>query len=120
MANATALRKLKRALGHFNAIDGKMQISTVLTLVEIAIATEEEREMTTRDLETTVGIKSGAASRNSYYWGAGHKEMTGGHQFVNVDMDPVDRRLRILSLSEKGKFFINRLKEDLQDGASQR
>ena len=113
MSNSKSLklREFRKMLRNFNALDSKMQVSTVLALVEIAIANEDKQDITTKDLEKAMGVMSGTASRNTYYWGDGHKMMSGAFGFVKVEMNPDDRRRRTLNLTEKGKFFINQLTE---------
>lgn len=103
------LRQLIGALRKFNAFDPKMQVSTMLTLLEVAQAAEAGRDISTQDIETRVGLKSGTASRNIYYWEDGHQENTGGHGFVSVRINHNDRRRRDLRLTPKGVGFINSL-----------
>lgn len=86
-----------------------LQISTVLTLLEIALATERKEGIGVQDIEQKVGLLSGTASRNVYYWGEGHKMMKGGLEYITVAFDPNDRRKRTLTLTNKGKAFINEL-----------
>lgn len=107
--DATALSTLISALRRFNQFDGKMQVSTILTLLEIAHAEAKNEDISVQDIEKRVGLMSGTASRNVYYWGEGHKDMRGGHEMVNVGFDPSDRRKRSLRMTNKGKAFINEL-----------
>lgn len=73
--DATALSTLISALRRFNQFDGKMQVSTILTLLEIALAEAKNEDISVQDIEKRVGLMSGTASRNVYYWGEGHKDM---------------------------------------------
>lgn len=111
MADREGLRALIRQLRHFNNIDTKMQVSTILTLLEIALAAEGRDECSVQDIENKVGLKSGTASRNVYYWSErGPKDMpNSGYGLVSVGFDPEDRRKRSLELSQRGKAFINTL-----------
>ena len=98
-----------KKLHMFKQFDPTMQISTVLTLIEIARAEDEGREISTRDIEQLIGISSGATSRNISYWAGGSNYMKGAHAFVNVGFHSQDRRLRALTLTNKGKAFLNQL-----------
>ncbi|TIO06905.1 MAG: hypothetical protein E5X88_21050 [Mesorhizobium sp.] len=109
-----ALTTLMNALQRFNQFDPKMQVSTVLTLLEIAAAEEADKEISVQDIERQVGLQSGTASRNCYYWAEGHKDMTGGHEMVRIDFDRSDRRKRSLTLTNKGRAFIRSLASDLR------
>ena len=111
--NAIAsLTHLKRILSRFSSFDPKMQLSTVMTLLEIAAADIDGREISVLDIEKAVGLLSGTASRNVYYWGEGHKDMKGGHNFIKIDFG-TDRRKRSLRLTPKGNAFISNLVGDI-------
>lgn len=97
----TAITLLKR----FAVFDTSMQVSTMLTLLEIARSSDGTAEVSVQDIEEQVGLLSGTASRNVYYWAEGHREMRGGHGFVKVDFGK-DRRRRALSLTPKGRAFV--------------
>jgi hypothetical protein len=103
------LSGLINSLRRFNQFDTKMQVSTILTLLEIALAEDKDEEISVQDLEKRIGLLSGTSSRNVYYWGEGHKDMRGGHEMVDVRIDPIDRRKRSLRLTHKGRAFINQL-----------
>ncbi|WP_173931440.1 hypothetical protein [Chelativorans sp. Marseille-P2723] len=103
------LKQLKRYLHRFNQFDPKMQVSTILTLLEIAEAELLNKAISVREIERNVGLLSGTASRNVYYWGEGHKDMKGGHEMVTIGFDPEDRRRRSLLMTPKGWAFINQL-----------
>lgn len=108
------LNMLIAALRRFNQFDNKMQVSTILTLLEIAVADAAREDISVQEIEKRVGLLSGTASRNVYYWGEGHKTMSGGHEMVAIGFDPNDRRKRSLRMTNKGKAFIN----DLLKGVS--
>lgn len=108
MFDLKALTTLMNALRRFNQFDPKMQVSTILALLEIAAANARHEDISVQDIERNVGIKSGAASRNAYYWGEGHQEMTGGHQMITIGFG-ADRRKRSLVLTNKGRAFISDL-----------
>lgn len=111
MADKNNIRELIKQLRAFNQIDTKMQVSTILTLLEIAKAEASREECSVQQIESNVGLKSGTASRNVYYWSdRGPKDMPhSGYGFITVTFDPEDRRKRSLLLSAKGRAFINNL-----------
>lgn len=110
------LMPLIRALRRFNQFDGKMQVSTILTLLEIAHAEASNTDISTQDIEHRVGLYSGTASRNVYYWGEGHKDMRGGHEMITIGFDPSDRRKRSLRMTNKGKAFIAEVERAMNIG----
>lgn len=106
------IQKFMKTLRTFNAMDPKMQVSTVLTLCEIAMADMTKQEMVVQDIQKKVGVSSGAATRNVYYWEEGYgKDDTGGHNYVMLKVSTKDRRLRTCHLTNSGKAFINNLGE---------
>lgn len=104
-----ALGLLIGSLRRFNQFDTKMQVSTILTLLEIALADKSGEDISVQEIEKRVGLFSGTASRNVYYWGEGHKAMQGGHEMITIAFDPNDRRRRSLRLTNKGRAFISDL-----------
>ncbi|TWH35616.1 MULTISPECIES: hypothetical protein [unclassified Aminobacter] len=112
--NAHALSVLIEALRKFNQFDPKMQVSTVLTFLEIAKADMKGEPCTNTDVEKRVGLHSGTASRNIYYWADGHKEMKGGYDLVDVTVSREDRRKRLLSLNPKGRALANQIIEGVK------
>lgn len=111
MSNETKLpdAKLHTVIGllkRFSGFDTSMQVSTILTLLEIARSDDLKSEVSVQDIEKQVGLLSGTASRNVYYWAEGHREMRGGHGFVRIDFGK-DRRRRALTLTPKGRAFIH-------------
>lgn len=113
VSDLKALTTLMNALRRFNQFDPKMQVSTILALLEVAAANARHDDISVQDIEKNVGIKSGAASRNAYYWGEGHQEMTGGHKMITIGFGE-DRRKRSLVLTSKGRAFINDLVRGVQ------
>lgn len=110
------LQRLISALKRFNQFDTKMQVSTVLTFLEVAAATLDKRDISVQDLERSIGLLSGTASRNVYYWAEGHKDMTGGHMMMTVKISTVDRRRRDLTLNSKGRAFLDTVLGDMRHG----
>ena len=112
-SNSKALRKMIAVLSRFRQFDHKMQVSAVLTLLEVALADSEDRDLHPKDVEQRVGLHTGTTSRNLWYWSEGTKEMTGAHKLINIKPSSEDRRRKHLSLSHKGKAFVNALVGDL-------
>lgn len=109
-----ALSQVISTLRKFAQFDTKMQVSTILTLLEIALAEERREDISVQEIEKRVGLGSGTASRNVYYWGEGHRQMTGGYEMITITFDPNDRRRRSLRMTNKGVAFINDVIEGWQ------
>lgn len=106
------LGRLIKALGRFNEFDTKMQVSTILTLLESAKASMDGSPLSACDLTDLIGMPSGTASRNAYYWAHGHQDNTGRHMMVTVTPGPKDRRLREIELTARGKAFMDSVLDD--------
>ena len=115
-ADREAIRNFKKVLQRFNQFDTKMQVSTILTLLEVIEADLTGTVLSPTDIEDKVGLKPGTATRNIYYWGEGHKQMSGSYGLVDVALSIEDRRRRELTLTHKGKAFAHHLIEELKDG----
>lgn len=89
-----------------------MQLSTLMTLLIVAEAEELGEPISTADLVTKLGLSNAAASRNTYYWGEGTKNVAGSG-ILEVRTSPLDRRRRELVLTKAGKALLHRLEETL-------
>ena len=113
------LSKLISALSRFSQYDNKMQLSTILTLLYVAQHEDEKEGVTTKNLQDWVGLLSGTATRNAYYWADGHKDMpNSGYGLLEVMIHPDDRRRRILKLTPKGRAFISQIEEGIGEAIS--
>ncbi|KQR67851.1 MarR family winged helix-turn-helix transcriptional regulator [Rhizobium sp. Leaf341] len=118
--DTTKLRHLIQTLQRFNQLDPKMQVSTILVLLEIASADAAKADIAPQDLEKRTGLLSGTMTRNIYYWEKGHADVSGAHDMVTVSINPQDRRKRSLSLTNKGRAFVNQIIGVLSDGKTER
>jgi seryl-tRNA(Sec) selenium transferase len=105
---------LIRALRRFNQFDTKMQVSTILTLLESAKASLDGSPLSVSDLTSLIGMPSGTTSRNAYYWAEGHQDNTGAHLMLTITPNAIDRRRRDLELTARGKAFVSYLADDLR------
>ncbi|MCS4090127.1 hypothetical protein [Rhizobium sp. BK176] len=108
------LARLIRALRRFNQFDTKMQVSTILTLLESAKASMDGSPLSVSDLTDLIGMPSGTTSRNAYYWAEGHKDNTGRHLMLTISPNADDRRRRDIELTARGKAFVNSIVDDLR------
>ena len=103
----TSLIHVKRIFHAFAQIDPKMQLSTAMVLLEIANADANDREITNKEIEKALGLRSGTTTRNIYYWTEeGHPENSGAAGLVSVTLSLQDRRQRVIKLTPKGRSFI--------------
>jgi DNA-binding MarR family transcriptional regulator len=108
------LGRLINALRRFNQFDTKMQVSTILTLLESAKASMDGSPLSVSDLTDLIGMPSGTTSRNAYYWAEGHPDNTGRHLMLTVTPNASDRRRRDIELTPRGKAFLNSIVDDLR------
>lgn len=114
----------------FADIDGRMQVSTILGLLYVALEDSKQAkpELNTKDLGEMLGVVSSAATRQTYYWGPGltkldpetgeEKNTIKGQGFINVEIGRYDRRYKALSMTPKGWNFVRRLFSAKSEGDS--
>ena len=103
---------LVKALERLAQFDINMQLSTAMSLLYVARFQDRDGGVTTSDLTNWLGLSTASASRNSYYWADGTKDMpNSGYNLITVVPDPVDRRRRQLRLTPRGEAFIRQLDE---------
>lgn len=119
MNDEQALKATIETVKAFSTIDGKMQLHTLQTLLEIALASLQKRDISNRDVEVRVGLQSGTATRNVWYWTQdGTPEMSGSSGFVEIKFDPSDRCKRRLVMTPKGRTFIKGALTPIMDKAA--
>lgn len=107
---------LIREVETFADIDPEMQIATMLTFLYVA----RRGVCTQKDIELELGLSNAAASRNVSYWAEQKIRDKPGIGFIRREDDPMDRRFKRLSLTDKGKAFYQRLLEREYYGKAQR
>ena len=102
-----AIKRASNLLSVFSGIDRNMQMITALTLTNAMASIHREGGITTREIERELDMSAGAASRNVNYWMEGHRDSkVAGHGLIDWEIDPRDRRRRVLKLTRKGKDFM--------------
>ncbi len=110
------IRKYLQLLKPFMAIDKRIQVCTVATLLEVALAEAKGETVSTKDIGKRVGLQSGTSTRNVYCWTKdGGLYDSGREDFIEIEMAKEDRRFRNLSLTPKGRHFVEALLALLDD-----
>ena len=83
----------------------EVQVQTVRILLFIAA----RGSCNQKDIERELNMTNASASRNVSYWTDRKADRQKGMEYVSRTEDPYDRRYKILTLSLKGKDFMERL-----------
>ena len=89
-------------------VAGDIQAYTLRTFLLIGNA--GQTGVTQQELEEKLGLSNAATSRNVSYWTYLRADKKAGPDFVSREEDPNDRRIRVLTLTPKGKAFYERLR----------
>lgn len=107
------LTRLLAALNRFRQYDHRMQVSTVMTLLEVALADEAGRDLHPKDIERRIGLHTGTTSRNIWYWSEGTQGMTGAHKLIDIVPSSTDRRQKFLKMNSRGRAFVDSVIGDM-------
>ena len=99
------MKPLFKALQLLQAQDSKFPINAALTLLYVAM----NEPCLKKDMEIALGFTTASGSRNTDYLSKINRLRQEGLDFINKVDDPDDRRQTILTLTPKGKDFINQL-----------
>lgn len=88
-------------------VDSELQLQTLRCLLFVAV----RGTCSQKDLETSLGLTNASASRNISYWTDRRFDRKPGKGFIDRVDDDFDRRSKSLTLTKKGKDFINKLRE---------
>jgi DNA-binding MarR family transcriptional regulator len=102
---------LINALKKFNAVDQEIPIAQMLLLLEVAQAGESGTSLT--EIASKHGMGQANASRNLAQLGKSNRKHVAGYQLIDAIENPMDRRFKILTLTNNGKLFMkDLLRED--------
>ena len=99
-----------RVLQQLARFDPKLQLPTILVLLVTAEADLRGEHLTVKDLQRALGLRSETTYKNVGYW-VGSNDTTIGpaHGILEINVDPKDRRQRIIRLTRKGRTFLSQL-----------
>jgi len=101
------VNQLFRAFQHLRAKDSKFPINAALVLLYVA----ENEPCLKQDMEIALDFSSASGSRNTDYLSSNNRLRKPGMGFLLKEDCIEDRRLSVLTLTPKGKEFINLLME---------
>lgn len=99
------MRQLFHCLQQLQKKDSKFPINAALTLLYVA----QHEPCLKKDMELALGFSTASGSRNTDYLTKINRLRQEGLDLINKEDDPDDRRQTILTLTPKGKEFINQL-----------
>lgn len=102
-------RQLLTILGMFRNISGEMPIQQMQVLVWVAL----NEGKTQRDLRATLNMASSTSSRSITALSKVHRPGKEGAGLIEFKDDPLDRRAKLLTLTPKGRTFMQQALEIL-------
>lgn len=103
------IRKGLRFLEEFKKLDSEMPLQQIITLVEVALASEEGINIS--DLAVRVGNSTSSTSRNVAILGEYGRGKSKGLEVMKAVVNPMDRRYQLVKLTPKGERVIDQLVE---------
>ena len=104
------IHELIKALKKFNAISQELPIAQMLLLLEVAQAGDSGTSLT--EIANTHNMGQANASRNLAQLGKSNRKHAAGYQLIDAVENPMDRRFKILTLTNNGKLFMKDLLRD--------
>ncbi len=105
--NGSKLRTVKDSIELFRTLDPEMQAQTMMTLLVVGEAHPEPVSMVS--IAKIVGLAQSSTSRNVSLLGKIHRKGMPGLDLLESSEDIMDRRNKLVSLTSRGKRFINQL-----------
>jgi len=106
----TSLGCTTRVLQQLSKFDSKIQLPTALVLLVTAEADLRGEHLTVKDLQRALGLRSETTYKNVGYWvGSNGTTIAPAHGMLEINVDPKDRRQRVISLTRKGRTFLRQL-----------
>ena len=105
-----ALDPLVRVLEALRRLDPDLPIQYALSFLTIA----QNEGLSIRDLSERLGIAQSSASRNVAALSRWHSFGKAGHDLVQAEEDPRERRRKIITLTDKGRALATELSALIQ------
>tara|TARA_Y100001938_G_C7959604_1_gene363591 strand:+ start:435 stop:797 length:363 start_codon:yes stop_codon:yes gene_type:complete len=103
-----SLRMLLRQVELLRTIDPEIQAQTISLLLNVAMKDPEPIAM--QELAERTGTAQSSVSRNCAMLGKYHRRGQAGHGLLDAYEDPMNRRVKLVQLTTKGRRFIQQLK----------
>lgn len=98
---STTLSKLSRIIGAFQTLNPEIPSQFIQIILEVARGGSEG--VTQREIVTRTGLSRSTVSRTCLLLSKEFRAGTPGWNVVTVEIDPMDRRNRIVKLTPKGR-----------------
>ena len=99
------MKQVFRVLKKLQEKDSKFTINAALTFVYVAM----NEPCLKKDMELALGFTTASGSRNTDYLTKINRLRQPGLDLINKEDDPNDRRQTVLTLTNRGKEFVNQL-----------
>jgi len=100
--------RLTALLRYLRELDDSISLHQLETLLIVADA--GENGITMRAVEELMKVPNATLSRNIAYWSKWRKQDLPGMDFIVAEIDPSDRRYRIVKLTAKGRGVFGEMK----------
>lgn len=104
-------RTLLKAMRQLSVIDSAMPVPTAMVLLYVAAHENKVGGLSSKDIREALGLTIASGSRQVLYWAdatSGSSKVS-GKGYLTIRTDPTDARRTNISLSAKGRAFINSL-----------
>jgi len=108
MPTSSELRTVIRVLDEFKAIDPDITLPSMLAYCYIA--EEDGLSGNQKKMELRLDMSGATASRAAAHWFQWKRPRVPGHNMIVSEVDPEDRRYKLLYLNPRGQAFLKKLK----------
>lgn len=116
MSAASELRTAIRVLESFREVDSQITLPSMLTF--LYFAAEDGQSQNQASVEARLDMSGATTSRATAYWLKYKKARVAGENMLESNVDPADRRYRIVSLNHKGLQFLRKIIDAVSKGSS--
>tara|TARA_E500000081_G_scaffold146870_1_gene170426 strand:- start:44 stop:370 length:327 start_codon:yes stop_codon:yes gene_type:complete len=107
----TKTNKLLNAIEHFRFIDSGMHAQAMCIFLQVA--EQHPNEVAMADLSTKIGVSQASVSRNVALLSSLTRYKTKGPNLLEAYEDKMERRRKLVKLTNRGLKFYNDLKDKL-------
>ena len=111
MSRAPEIDRLLAAIAVLRGVDAEMPAQQIAVFLEVARAPG----ITMKSLRETLGISQSSTSRNVSALGQVHRKGAPGRGLIVADVDPMERRRKVLRLTAAGRIVAEALREAMSD-----
>ena len=99
--------RMYQFIDQFRSLNNEIQAQTILTFLYVAMS--DKRDVPMQEMGKALGLSQASISRNVSFYSKINRHRTKGQGLLGSREDPMERRRKVVYLTNKGTMFMSKL-----------